>query len=72
MISREYEIFRKVDGGKARWVESAGTLDDAKARIKDLERAFPGSYFIFDRRNACFIVPSGGTALLNLAPPEDN
>jgi hypothetical protein len=52
-----YEIFRKLPTKQATWVETAGTLEDAKKRIKELTVMFPGDYFIFDVLNLCFIVP---------------
>ena len=55
-VSR-YEIFQKFPAGQPTWVETAVSLSDAKARLKELATMFPADYFIFDTDNACFVVP---------------
>lgn len=57
-MAPQYEIFRKVESQAAIWVETATNLEDAKARIAELRRMFPGDYFIFDTQNICFVVPA--------------
>ena len=52
-----YEIFQKLPGKQAVWVETATSLDDARMRLKDLTLMFPADYFIFDTEHACFIIP---------------
>ena len=59
MSSRpRHEIIQMLPGKQAVWIESAATLDEAKNRVRELVQMFPGDYFIFDRENACFVVPS--------------
>jgi len=61
--SQRYEIFQKLPSQQAAWIESATSLDEAKTRLRQLTEMFPADYFfIFDRRNACFIVPQDDTA----------
>ena len=53
-----YEIYQKLEARQVCWVESATSLNDAKARLKDLATIFPGDYFIFDVANGVFLVPA--------------
>jgi hypothetical protein len=43
---------------QAVFIESAASLDEAKNRLRELVQMFPGDYFIFDRDNCCFVIPS--------------
>ena len=57
-----YDIFQTLSNKQAEWVETAASLGDAKRRISELVRSFPGSYFIFDEENGCFIIPVDSAA----------
>ena len=46
----QYDIF-KMKKGEYVWLETAVTLDDAKARVQELGAAEPGEYVIFDEKN---------------------
>lgn len=49
-----YEIFRRVRKN-TQWIETAASLHDAQARVKQLAATSPGHYFIFDPVNMDFI-----------------
>jgi hypothetical protein len=52
-----FEIFQKRPAELPTWVETATSLGDAKNRLKQLAIMFPADYFIFDTKNACFVIP---------------
>lgn len=52
-----FEIFQKLPNNQAAMVETGSTLEEAKKRLKELAVMFPADYFIFDREDACFVVP---------------
>lgn len=52
-----YEIFQKLPSKQPTWVETAADLDEAKTRLKELDRMFPASYFILDCEHSIFIIP---------------
>jgi hypothetical protein len=45
-----FDIFQKEADGSVLWCESAATLEEAKARARELAVGSPGEYFIFSRR----------------------
>jgi len=45
-----FDIFRVEADGGVLWRESAVTIDQAKARARDLAAATPGEYFILSHR----------------------
>lgn len=52
-----FEIFQKLPDKRARYVETGSSLEEAKKRMNELAKMFPADYFIFDRQNACFVIP---------------
>jgi hypothetical protein len=44
-----YDIFQ-LDGEGVRWIDSATTLEEAKTRIRALERGYGGEYFVLDQK----------------------
>jgi hypothetical protein len=52
------DIFR-VENGGLRWVESAATIEDAKARVQELAARSPAEYLLLDQktRNKLVIKP---------------
>lgn len=65
-----FEIFLALPSKQVIWVESATSLDDAKSRVRELEKMLPGNYFIFDKKNACFVVALDADA--PAAPETEN
>jgi hypothetical protein len=49
------DIFR-VETGGLRWVESAATLEDAKARVQELAARSPAEYLLLDQKTGNKIV----------------
>ncbi|MFY9691422.1 MAG: hypothetical protein WA369_04000 [Candidatus Acidiferrales bacterium] len=45
-----YDIFKVEADGSVLWRESATTIDQAKARARDLAAAAPAEYFILSHR----------------------
>jgi hypothetical protein len=45
-MTTAFDIFRMNDEGRPRWIEGALTLDDAIARVKQLDGLQTGEYFI--------------------------
>ena len=42
-----FDIFRRQNGGSARWLEVVTDLETARLRIKELAESVPGEYFVF-------------------------
>jgi hypothetical protein len=40
----------RVETSGLRWLEAAATLEDAKARVRELAVRSPGEYFLLDQR----------------------
>ncbi|HMI52851.1 MAG TPA: hypothetical protein VK525_15170 [Candidatus Saccharimonadales bacterium] len=71
MIIPAFDIFRTIEG-EAHWVESAMSLDEARARIEVLQRDAPGAYFIFDQKTRLrFPEPSDAVADATVQKPVD-
>jgi hypothetical protein len=49
-MTPSFHIYRKFDGCKLSWQESAFTLDDAKAQVQRLGLSRPGEYLIFNHK----------------------
>jgi hypothetical protein len=48
-MNRMLDVFRLETGG-VRWLESAATLEGAKARVKELALHSPGEYLVVDQK----------------------
>jgi hypothetical protein len=57
-----YDIFRKLSGEDAVWVETVENLQQAKKRLIALATSTPGAYLIFDPREHKFIEPFANSA----------
>jgi hypothetical protein len=58
-----FEIFQKLPDKQATYVEAGNNLEEAKKRLSELAVMFPADYFIFDRENACLIIPCDSSKL---------
>jgi hypothetical protein len=47
--SGHYDIVRKENESRLRWLESAGDLDSAKSRIHELTSFWPGEFQVMDQ-----------------------
>ena len=45
-----FDIFRVLQDGQPLWLESASTVEDARARIKKLGEFCPGEYLILSQK----------------------
>ncbi|HXE36758.1 MAG TPA: hypothetical protein VN087_22785 [Verrucomicrobiae bacterium] len=54
-MSLTFDIFR-IDRAGVRWLESAESLDHAKARIRELALSFPGEFILLDRKTGNKVV----------------
>jgi hypothetical protein len=45
-----FDIFQVIDDRQPLWVESASTLEVAKARVKELGKDRPGEYLVFSQK----------------------
>jgi hypothetical protein len=62
-VTPSFQIYRKFDGCKLSWQESAFTLDDAKAQVQRLGLSRPGEYLIFNHKTV------GGVSII-VGPPK--
>jgi len=49
MKSGRYDIVRRENEGRLRWLESAEDLDSAKSRIQELTSFWPGQFQVLDQ-----------------------
>lgn len=58
-----YDIFKAEADGAVLWLESAVTIDEARARAQKLAADLPGEYFILSHRtgNKLGIEPGGSS-----------
>lgn len=66
-----FDIFRIERDGSVRWCETAGTLEAAEARVRELGESAPGQYVIFNQQSGertVFGVPSEAAP----TPPNDS
>jgi hypothetical protein len=54
-MSLTFDIFR-IDRAGVRWLESAESLDHAKARIRELALSFPGEFILLDHKTGNKVV----------------
>ena len=45
-----FDIFRKEGSGKVLWLGAAATIEDAKARVREIAVRAPGEYLILDQQ----------------------
>lgn len=50
-MTRVVDIFRTLPDGSTRWVEAIEGLEDARQRMKELNRQSSGHYFIYFEQN---------------------
>ena len=62
VMDTTYDIFWKLSGEDAVWVETVDDLQQAKKRLITLATTTPGAYLIFDPREHKFIEPFADTA----------
>jgi hypothetical protein len=46
MATLGYDIFRTLEDGSPRWVDAAGTLEQAREKLASMARSAPGAYFV--------------------------
>jgi hypothetical protein len=46
-----YDILKRHEDGSFIWLEAAGDLSRAQARLQELCSNVPGEYFVFDQRS---------------------
>ena len=65
------DIFR-VETSGVMWVESAATLEDAKARVQELAARSPAEYLLLDQTtgNKLVVKPDGGDSRPPIASAE--
>jgi hypothetical protein len=58
-----FDIFKVADDGIPLWIETAATLDAAKARVQELSEFWPAEYVIASRKTGhkISITPEGGS-----------
>jgi hypothetical protein len=56
-----FDIFR-MDRAGVRWLESAESVDHAKARIRELAVSFPGDFILLDQKTGNKVVISSERA----------
>jgi hypothetical protein len=68
-----YDIFRAEADGAVLWLESATTIDEARARAQELAANSPGEYFILSHRtgNKLGIEPSSSSLSSALPGAEE-
>jgi hypothetical protein len=54
-MTMPFDIFR-MDRAGVRWLESAESLDHAKARIRELAVSFPGDFILLDQKTGNKVV----------------
>jgi hypothetical protein len=48
-VNAPFDIFRTEINGGVLWIESAATLEDAKARVQELGMRSPGEYLLLNQ-----------------------
>ncbi|HVB58562.1 MAG TPA: hypothetical protein VNE63_19335 [Candidatus Acidoferrales bacterium] len=61
-MDTSYDIFCKLPAGEILWVETAGSLEQARERVAELVANAPGDYTIFNPRSAEFVEPLAKSA----------
>ena len=51
MQSSQFDILKRHSDGSFIWLEAAGNLDTAQARLQELSGRTPGHYFVFDQKS---------------------
>jgi hypothetical protein len=59
-----FEIFQSEGDGSVLWRGTAATIEEAKARIRELSASAPGQYIILSRQTGSKYVVQGGSAAL--------
>lgn len=59
-----FDIFHSEADGNVLWCGSAATIEEAKARIRELGASAPGQYIILSRHTGSKYVVQGGNAAL--------
>lgn len=49
-MTAPFDIFRAETNGGVLWIESATTLEDAKARVQELAMRSPGEYLLLNQK----------------------
>jgi hypothetical protein len=60
-MTMPFDIFR-MDRAGVRWLESAESVDHAKARIRELAVSFPGDFILLDQKTGNKVVISSERA----------
>ena len=50
-MTHPIDIFQVETAGGVRWLETAPTLEHAKARVKELARSSPGEFVVLDQKS---------------------
>jgi hypothetical protein len=50
-MTRVVDIFVTLPDGSIKWIEAVEGLGNARERMKELHRLYPGRYFIFSEQN---------------------
>jgi hypothetical protein len=59
-----FDIFQSEGDGSVLWRGTAATMEEAKARIRELAASSPGQYIILSRHTGSKYVVQGGSASL--------
>jgi hypothetical protein len=59
-----FDIFLSEADGSVLWRGTAATIEEAKARIRELAASAPGQYIILSRQTGSKYVVQGGNAVL--------
>lgn len=59
MKPRHYDIARKENENRLRWLDSAEDLDSAKSRIQELSSFWPGEFQVLDQESHQVVAATG-------------
>jgi hypothetical protein len=57
MPYRSFDIFQKLPDGDHLWIETSGTLEEARERVLELVRKDSGNYAVYDSLLGKFVFP---------------